>query len=79
VSPALPLWRGTRSTVFVSDDVYAYKMTDGPDAIWVAINRSDTAQNAENLPDEATDLLTDETFTGPTLSLPPRSALILKP
>ncbi|MFO0553204.1 MAG: alpha-amylase family glycosyl hydrolase [Polyangiaceae bacterium] len=73
------LWRGDRSTVFVSNDVYVYRMTDGGESIYVALNRSDTAQNAENLPASATDLLTDEVVTGPTTSLAPRSARILLP
>lgn len=73
------LWRGTRTSVFVSNDVYVYKMTDGSDAVYVALNRGDTAQQAENLPASATDLLTDGSVTGPTASMPPRSALILVP
>ncbi len=73
------LWRGTRSSVFVSNEVYVYKMTDGPSALYVAINRSDTAQNAENLPASSTDLLSGDAVTGPVASLPPRSALILRP
>jgi glycosidase len=73
------LWRGIRSTVYVSNDVYAYRMTDGEDVVHVAFNRSDTPQPVEGLPPEATDLLTGEPFTGPTSMLPPRSALILAP
>ncbi|MBK8936405.1 MAG: hypothetical protein IPM79_01805 [Polyangiaceae bacterium] len=73
------LWRGIRITVYVSNDVYAYRMTDGEDVVHVAFNRSDTLQPVEGLPPEATDLLTGEPFTGPTSMLPPRSALILAP
>jgi len=73
------LWKGTRTSVFVSDDVYAYKMTDGPNALYVAINRSDSAKDAENLPESATDLLTGDAVSGPVVSLEPRSAVILQP
>lgn len=73
------LWRGTRTTVFVSNDVYVYKMTDGPDVVYVAINRSDSAQSAENLPDSATDLLSGDEVSGPNVSMPARSAMILAP
>ncbi|NUP04663.1 MAG: hypothetical protein HOW73_01225 [Polyangiaceae bacterium] len=73
------LYRGTRTTVYVSNDVYVYRMTDGPDVVYVALNRSDSPQQAENLPEAATDLLTDEPFSGPTTTLPARSALVLAP
>lgn len=74
-----PLWKGKRTTVFVSDDVLAYRMTSGEDSIFVAINRADTEQTAEGLPDAATDLLTDTAFAGPMAVLPPRSAVVLLP
>lgn len=72
------LWRGRRTTSFVSDDVYVYEMKDGEDSLWVAINRSDQSQQAENLPESSTDLLTDAVVSGPTFTMPARSALILQ-
>jgi glycosidase len=72
------LWRGARTTVFVSNDVYAYRMTDGARSVTVAMNRSDLPATVENLPDSATDLLEGQTVDGPTTTIPPRTAWILE-
>jgi glycosidase len=71
------LWRGTRSTVSVTNDTYGYKMTDGPSTVYVAINRGDLDGTVDGLPAAMTDLLTGNAVTGPLLTLPPRSSMIL--
>jgi glycosidase len=71
------LWRGTRSSVWVTNDTYAYRMTDGASIVYVALNRGDLDGTVENMPAIATDLLTGDEVTGPTITLPPRSSLIL--
>src|SRR5262249_3572742 len=49
-SSHLALRRGTRSTVSVTSDTYAYKMASGSDVVYVVINRSDSTQQVGNLP-----------------------------
>jgi glycosidase len=71
------LWAGKRTTVFVSNDVYAYRMTQGAKSTVVVINRGDVAAQAENLPDSAVDALSGDTVTGPTAMIPARTARIL--
>ncbi len=73
------LYRGARSTVFVSDDVYAYRMTDGDETLYVALNRGDAPQAVEGLPAAGTDLLTDDAVVGPSVELAPRSVVIVEP
>ena len=71
------LWAGKRSTVFVSNDVYAYRMTQGAKNTVVVINRGDLPGDVENLPDSAEDRLTGDTITGPSATVPARTARIL--
>lgn len=71
------LWKGTRTTVSVTQDTYGYRMSDGKEEIFVALNRSDVAAGVSGLPASAKDLLTDATVAGPTVTLPPRTAMIL--
>ncbi len=35
------LWRGSRTTVSVTDDTYVYEKSDGADVLYIAINRAD--------------------------------------
>ncbi len=72
------LWRGTRTTVFVANDVYAYRMTDGASSVTVAINRGDVPASVSGLPDSATDLLEGATVDGPDASIPARTAWVLE-
>ena len=68
---------GTRTTLGVTGDAFAYKMTASGDTVFVAINRGDSAQNAPGLPaGDYKDLLTGATVTAP-LSLPARSGFVL--
>jgi glycosidase len=72
------LRRGTRQTIFVSDEVLAYKMSTAGDTVYVAINRGDGDQPAEGLPAGALeDLLTGEALSGPGVTVKARSARVL--
>jgi glycosidase len=69
---------GVRSTLSVTADTYAYQMDYNGDTVYVAINRSDSAQSVGGLPSAALqDLLTGSTVNGPTLSVPARSSMVL--
>ena len=55
-------------------------MVDGTDRVYVAINRSDAAKTVTGLPAGAlTDQLTGEALSGPSLTVPARSARVLTP
>jgi glycosidase len=74
------LRRGTRETVHVSNDTLVYKMQDGADVVYVAINRSDAQQTVQNLPSGGmTDALDGSSHQGPSLAIPPRTARVLVP
>ncbi|HZS39805.1 MAG TPA: alpha-amylase family glycosyl hydrolase [Polyangia bacterium] len=72
------LRRGDRATVFVDDETWAYKMSDGSDVVYVALNRADAPRVVNGLPSKMlTDALTGAALTGPSITVPPRTALIL--
>lgn len=72
------LRHGTRTTLGSSSDVYTYRMSDGGESVFVALNRGDDAEGAVGLPAGTyRDLLTGETVTAP-LSIPPRTGLVLQ-
>jgi glycosidase len=72
------LRRGTRTTVSVDTDTYAYKMSTAGDEVYVAVNRSDQSQQVGNLPGGSlTDLLNGGTVMGPSVAVPARSARVL--
>jgi len=74
------LWYGTRTTLSVGNDTWAYEMTADTDTVYVAVNRSDAAQQVGNLPGGMlNDELNGGTASGPTITVPPRSAMILTP
>jgi glycosidase len=73
------LWKGVRTTVNVTNDTYVYERSSGADVLYVALNRSDTAQNVSGLPSTSTDLVSGGTVQGPTAMLPARSVMILQP
>ncbi|HEY1555942.1 MAG TPA: alpha-amylase family glycosyl hydrolase [Kofleriaceae bacterium] len=71
--------RGTRQTLGVTTDTWVYEMQAAGDQIYVALNRSDTAQNAAGLPDGTyLDLVAGTTITLP-LAIPPRTGMVLAP
>ncbi|AKT40284.1 alpha-amylase family glycosyl hydrolase [Chondromyces crocatus] len=72
------LRRGNRQTLTVNTDTLAYSMTGSGETVYVTINRSDTAQQVGGLPaGQFTDALTNESVSGPTVTVPPRSSRIL--
>ena len=74
------LRRGNRSTLSIGDDTWAYKMDDGSDLVYVLLNRSDSAKTVSGLPSTTlNDALLGGTATGPSVSVPARSARILIP
>lgn len=71
------LRRGTREQLGVTADVYVYKMTAPGDTVFVALNRSDSAQPALNVPaGDYTDAVSGMPVTAP-LMIPPRTAIVL--
>jgi len=74
------LRRGDRTTLSYGDDTWVYSMVDGTDKVYVAINRSDATVSVSGLPSATlTDQMTGETLTGPTVSVPARSARVMTP
>jgi glycosidase len=71
------LWRGTRTTASVTQDTYGYVMTDGADVVSIALNRGDTTAAVAGMPAKGHDLLTDKDVDGPSVTLPPRTAMVL--
>ena len=72
------LRHGTRATLSVTADTWVYSMTKGDEVVYVALNRGDADATVTGLPAQA---LTDEyngvSVSGPSLSVPARSARIL--
>jgi glycosidase len=72
------LRHGDRTTLFTDDDSWVYRMADGGDTVYVAVNRSDGAKSVGGLPAGAlTDQLTGGALTGPTVSVPARGVLVM--
>jgi glycosidase len=70
--------RGTRTTLSSSNDTFVYSVEYGGDMVWVVVNRSDDEAQADGLPAESfVDELTTGAFEGPSVAVPPRSALVL--
>jgi glycosidase len=74
------LWYGTRMTLSITADAWAYQMTSGSDNVYVALNRSDSAQQVTGLPSGAlTNQLGSGMVMGPSVMVPPRTAMVLVP
>jgi glycosidase len=74
------LKRGTRTTLVANDDVWAFKATSGMDTVCVVLNRADSSQQVGNLSGCPTkDAIGGSTFTGPTITAPARSVIVLTP
>lgn len=70
--------RGTRETLDVGTDTLSYSVSFGGDVVWVALNRADVPNAAGGLPDEELlDALGGGTHSGPSVTVPARSALVL--
>ncbi len=77
-NPALS--RGRRTTHSVDQDTWVYTMGgcgDTPD-VTVAINRADSNRTVDVPAGSFTDVIADETFTGGSFDLDPRSFLVLR-
>jgi beta-galactosidase GanA len=71
------LRRGTRKQLYLTNDVYVYEMVDGNNRIVVALNRGDSAASVQ-ISGNYTDLLTNKSVNGASLSIPARSSMVLK-
>ena len=72
------LRRGTRASVSATNDTMVYKMSQGADVVWVAVNRGDGAQPVSGLPaGSLKDLVGGGTVSGPSVTVPARSSLVL--
>jgi glycosidase len=71
------LWKGARTTVSVGTDTYGYRMSDGEEDVYVALNRGDLTAALSGMPLQGLDLLTDANVDGPAVTLPPRSAMVI--
>jgi glycosidase len=73
------LRRGDRTTLSVTADTWAYQMVDGGDRVVVVLNRSDATQSVSGLPSGSfTDAVSGQGFSGPSVTVPPRSFLLLQ-
>jgi len=70
------LWRGFRSTIAVTNDTYAYSMSDDTETVYVALNRSDVTAAVSGLPAKGHDLLSGAATTAQQ-SMAPRSSLVI--
>lgn len=74
------LRRGNRTVLSSNAETIAYQMVSGADSVVVLVNRADSQQSVGNIPAGAyTDLLTNSTQNGPSISVPARSSMILIP
>ncbi|MCC6524759.1 MAG: hypothetical protein IT373_19030 [Polyangiaceae bacterium] len=71
------LWRGWRSTLSVSNDTYAYSMSDGIETVYVGLNRGDNPGAVGGMPAVGRDLLTGAKLEGPNVNLGPRSSVVV--
>jgi glycosidase len=70
--------RGERTTISSSTDTFAYTMTAPGDVLHVLVNRSDSAESVSSVPEgEYVDELGGGTFSGGSVMVPARSALVL--
>jgi glycosidase len=71
------LFRGTRTTLEVSSDVWAFTRSTTGDTVHVVVNRSDSPQTAGSLPSGAlTELITGAVASGPSVTVPARQTRI---
>ncbi len=73
------LWRGNRATLSVTDDTYAYAMSDDREIVYVGLNRGDLPGAVQGMPVKGRDLVTGAAMSGPQLAIPPRSAVVVVP
>lgn len=74
----IALRQGTRSILSSTANTIAYKMDGANDSVVVLVNRDDAQQVVNNVPAGAyTDLLTGMTQNGTSITVPPRSSMVL--
>lgn len=74
------LRRGTRTTLRVTDDVWAFARAMDHDIVYVVINRSDAPRDVPGLPAAALEeLVVGGSVTGPTVTVPARQTRIFVP
>jgi glycosidase len=74
------LRRGTRATLESSNDVWAYSRITTGDSVYIAVNRSDSAQSITTLPaGNYTELVAGDDASGPNVSIPARQTRIYVP
>jgi glycosidase len=74
------LFYGTRTTLSITNDTWAYQTVSGADTVYVALNRSDSPQAVTGLPSgPLTDQLGAGAVMGPSVMVPPRSSMVLTP
>lgn len=72
------LRRGSRTSLVATADTLAYRMQHNADSVFVLINRGDGPQTVGGIPNgNYDDLLTSTQVSGPSVSVPARSARIL--
>lgn len=72
------LRRGVRTTEWIGQDAWVYRMSDDKGSVYVAINRGDQAVSVGGMPaGNAIDLVSGETISGPEVSVPARSYRIV--
>jgi glycosidase len=77
-NPALR--RGRRASLSATANTWLYSMSDGTQTLYVAINRGDSDEQVGGLPSGAfDDLYNEATVSGPQVTVPARSARVLKP
>ncbi len=68
------LRRGVRTTEWIGQDAWVYRMSDDKGSVYVAINRGDQAVSVGGMPaGSAVDLVSGEAISGPEVSVPARS------
>ena len=73
------LRRGDRTTLYVDNDAWVYKMVDGADVVYVGINRSDSDKTVSGLPGGKSlkDGISGDTITGTTMTVSARGIRVL--
>jgi hypothetical protein len=72
------LRRGSRTTLSVTNETLAYRMTEGADDVIVVINRGDGGATVSGVPSGSyVDQIDSSAHTGPDISVPARTARVL--
>jgi glycosidase len=73
------LRRGSRTVLSADTNTIVYSMSDGTETLYIAINRGDSEETVTSLPSRTfSDLLNNESVSGPSIRIPPRSSRVLR-